>query len=48
MAKQFGESLLADSVHTVFMSFCFALFFVFFDLMQVPRSSWQVLITMFC
>ena len=33
MAKQFGESLLANLVHTVFI--CAG----FLNLMQVPRSS---------
>ena len=41
MAKQFRESLLADLVHTVFI-------YAFFYLMQVPRSSLKVFITMFC
>ena len=40
MAKQFRESLLADLVHTVFI-------YAFFYLMQVPRSSLKVFITMF-
>ena len=41
MAKQFEESLLANLVHTVFIC-------AFFYLMQVPRSSLQVFIKMFC
>ena len=41
MAKQFRESLLVDLVHAVFI-------YAFFYLMQVPRSSLKVFITMFC
>ena len=39
MVKQFGESFLADLVHIVFI-------YAFFYLMQVPRSSLQVFISM--
>ena len=39
MAEHFRESLLADLVHTVYICF--------FYLMQVPRSSLKVFITMF-
>ena len=41
MAKQFGGSLLADLIHNVFI-------YPFFYLMQVPTSSLQVFISMFC